>query len=213
MENYFKYVQEIADELEESGSPVNERELISHIIPGLHPPYDELVSSVMNRPRPITGQELLHLLQSHEYRLVEEETDRAFKCICAILIFVFLLVVALGIGFKSVFLITAQPYIFSNGYQIRFNEDPCVHCNVGFIVPEWVDQNPTLSDIKKIYGSSAALPTTTLILPPKADKVKPVKQQLSNIHPEVLLFLSKIKRLSVRKSMRIQGRTLLPQLR
>ena len=30
-----------------------------------------------------------------------------------------------GIGFKSVFLITSQPYIFSNGYQIKFNEkDP-----------------------------------------------------------------------------------------
>ncbi|KAK9940392.1 hypothetical protein M0R45_017056 [Rubus argutus] len=104
-----------------------------------------------------------------------------------------------GIGFKSVFLITARPYIFSNGYQIRFSEDPCVHCNVGYIVPEWVDQKPTLSDIKQIYGSGAVLPTTTLILPLKPDKVKPVKEQLSSIHPEVLLFLSKIKRLSVRE--------------
>ncbi|KAH7510806.1 hypothetical protein FEM48_ZijujUnG0086000 [Ziziphus jujuba var. spinosa] len=104
-----------------------------------------------------------------------------------------------GIGFKSVFLITASPYIFSNGYQIRFNEDPCPHCSLGYIVPEWVDENPTLSDIKQIYGSNSALPTTVLILPLKPDKVKPVKQQLSSIHPEVLLFLSKIKRLSVRE--------------
>lgn len=28
-----------------------------------------------------------------------------------------------GIGFKSVFLISSQPHIFSNGYQIRFNEN------------------------------------------------------------------------------------------
>ncbi|KAK9928973.1 hypothetical protein M0R45_026084 [Rubus argutus] len=104
-----------------------------------------------------------------------------------------------GIGFKSVFLITAQPYIFSNGYQIRFSEEPCAHCNVGYIVPEWVGQNPTLSDIKQIYGSTTALPTTTLILPLKPDKVEPVKKQLSIIHPEVLLFLSKIKRLSIRE--------------
>ncbi|KAH7528175.1 hypothetical protein FEM48_Zijuj05G0044400 [Ziziphus jujuba var. spinosa] len=104
-----------------------------------------------------------------------------------------------GIGFKSVFLITASPYIFSNGYQIRFNEDPCPHCSLGYIVPEWVDENPTLSDIKQIYGSNSALPTTVLILPLKPDKVKPVKKQLSSIHPEVLLFLSKIKRLSVRE--------------
>ncbi|KAM7477389.1 hypothetical protein LguiA_025602 [Lonicera macranthoides] len=104
-----------------------------------------------------------------------------------------------GIGFKSVFLITAQPYIFSNGYQIRFSEGPCVHCNFGYIVPEWVDENPSLSVIKQIYGSGKALPTTTIILPLKFDKVKPVKHQLSSIHPEVLLFLSKIKRLSVRE--------------
>ncbi|KAG7633734.1 Histidine kinase/HSP90-like ATPase superfamily [Arabidopsis suecica] len=104
-----------------------------------------------------------------------------------------------GIGFKSVFLITSQPYIFSNGYQIRFNEAPCSHCSLGYIVPEWVDQHPSLVDIQRMYGSGSALPTTTIILPLKSDKVKPVKEQLSNVHPEVLLFLSKIKRLSIRE--------------
>ncbi|KAJ9676552.1 hypothetical protein PVL29_021860 [Vitis rotundifolia] len=104
-----------------------------------------------------------------------------------------------GIGFKSVFLITAQPCIFSNGYQIRFNEEPCSHSNLGYIVPEWVEQNPTLADIKQIYGSHAVLPTTTIILPLRPDKIKPVKQQLSSIQPEVLLFLSKIKQFSVKE--------------
>ncbi|XVF11465.1 hypothetical protein REPUB_Repub08aG0030000 [Reevesia pubescens] len=104
-----------------------------------------------------------------------------------------------GIGFKSVFLISAQPYIFSNGYQIRFNEAPCPHCSLGYIVPEWVEENPTLADIRNVYGSCSALPTTTIVLPLKPDKVKPVTQQLSSVHPEVLLFLSKIKCLSVRE--------------
>ncbi|XWS47769.1 hypothetical protein CRYUN_Cryun13aG0013500 [Craigia yunnanensis] len=104
-----------------------------------------------------------------------------------------------GIGFKSVFLISAQPYIFSNGYQIRFNEAPCPHCSLGYIVPEWVEENPTLAEIRKVYGSCSDLPTTTIVLPLKPDKVKPVKQQLSSVHPEVLLFLSKIKSLSVRE--------------
>ncbi|KAK9117633.1 hypothetical protein Sjap_016580 [Stephania japonica] len=104
-----------------------------------------------------------------------------------------------GIGFKSVFLITAQPYIFSNGYQIRFSEEPCPECDIGYIVPEWVEESPTLADIQEIYGSALALPTTTIILPLKSDKVEAVKQQLSNIHPEVLLFLSKIQHLSVRE--------------
>ncbi|KAJ0112969.1 hypothetical protein Patl1_01283 [Pistacia atlantica] len=104
-----------------------------------------------------------------------------------------------GIGFKSVFLITARPYIFSNGYQIRFTEEPCPHCNIAYMVPEWVEEKPTLSDIKQIYGSASALPTTVIILPLKPDKVKPVKEQLSSVHPELLLFLTKIKQLSVRE--------------
>ncbi|AES65210.2 hypothetical protein MTR_2g036700 [Medicago truncatula] len=32
---------------------------------------------------------------------------------------------------------------------------------------------------------------TTIVLPLKLNKFKPAKQQLSSIHPEVLLFLSK----------------------
>ena len=96
------------------------------------------------------------------------------------------------------FLISSQPHIFSNGYQIKFNEEPCPECNIGYIVPEWVE-NPMLSDIKQVYGSSKTLPTTTIILPLKADKVQAVKEQLSKMHPEMLLFLTKIKQLSVRE--------------
>ncbi|KAG7559044.1 Histidine kinase/HSP90-like ATPase superfamily [Arabidopsis thaliana x Arabidopsis arenosa] len=113
-----------------------------------------------------------------------------------------------GIGFKSVFLITSQPYIFSNGYRICFNEAPCSrNCNIGYIVPQWVEQHPSLVDIQRIYGFGSALPTTTIILPLKSDKVKPVKEQFSNVHPEVLLFLSKIKRLSIREHYQDKVRT------
>ncbi|KAF7003885.1 LOW QUALITY PROTEIN: hypothetical protein CFC21_019161 [Triticum aestivum] len=105
-----------------------------------------------------------------------------------------------GIGFKSVFLISSQPHIFSNGYQIKFNEKPCAECNIGYIVPEWVDSKQILPEIKKIYGRSKVLPTTTIILPLKDEKVSAVKQQLSSLHPEMLLFLSKIRRLSVQEA-------------
>ncbi|KAI3925640.1 hypothetical protein MKW98_001494 [Papaver atlanticum] len=104
-----------------------------------------------------------------------------------------------GIGFKSVFLVTSQPYIFSNGYQIKFSEDPCPQCNVGYIVPQWVEEHPTLAEIQQVYGSESSLPATIIVLPLKMDKVHPVKQQLSSIHPEVFLFLAKIKKLSVRE--------------
>ncbi|GJX96959.1 hypothetical protein Tco_0352757 [Tanacetum coccineum] len=98
----------------------------------------------------------------------------------------------------------------SNGYQIRFNEKPCEHCNVGYIVPEWVEDDTILSAIKGVYGSATNLPTTTLVLPLKPEKVIPVKKQLSSVHPEALLFLSKIKRLSVREQMMILVLTQFP---
>ncbi|KAG8068850.1 hypothetical protein GUJ93_ZPchr0005g16028 [Zizania palustris] len=104
-----------------------------------------------------------------------------------------------GIGFKSVFLISSLPHIFSNGYQIRFNEKPCPESGIGYIVPEWVESRPSLSDIRSIYGSSKVLPTTTIILPLKSDKVDAVKKQLSSMHPEMLLFLTKIRQLSVKE--------------
>ncbi|CAM8919138.1 unnamed protein product [Rhodiola kirilowii] len=104
-----------------------------------------------------------------------------------------------GIGFKSVFLITSQPYIFSNGYKMRFNEKPTEECSAGYIVPEWVEHSPTVSQIHEIYGSNLCLPTTVFVLPLKHDKVKAVKEQLSNMHPKVLLFLSNIRKLSVRE--------------
>lgn len=104
-----------------------------------------------------------------------------------------------GIGFKSVFLVSSQPHIFSNGYQIKFSEEPSPECEIGYIVPEWVDEHPTVFDLKEIYGSTKDLPTTTIILPLKTAKVPAVTKQLSSFHPEILLFLSKIRKLSVKE--------------
>lgn len=97
------------------------------------------------------------------------------------------------------FLVSRNPHIFSNGYQIKFSEDPSSECGIGYIVPEWVEENPCISDISKIYGNLKSLPTTTFILPLKRDKIDAVKKELSNTHPEALLFLSKIRQISVRE--------------
>ncbi|KAH7847938.1 hypothetical protein Vadar_031865 [Vaccinium darrowii] len=104
-----------------------------------------------------------------------------------------------GIGFKSVFLVSGKPHIYSNGYQIRFDEAPNCDRGIGYIVPEWVPTRPTISDLQVIYGSSKTLPATTIILPLKPEKLETVKKHLSELHPEVLLFLHNIKRLSVRE--------------
>ncbi|KAM5559542.1 hypothetical protein ABKV19_020949 [Rosa sericea] len=103
-----------------------------------------------------------------------------------------------GIGFKSVFLVSSQPHIFSNGYRVRFDEEPDQDCGIGYVVPQWVSGKPYLSSICDVYGSEKILPTTTFILPLKPDKVEAVRAQLSELHPEILLFLSKVKRLYVR---------------
>ncbi|XP_022631977.1 uncharacterized protein LOC111240708, partial [Vigna radiata var. radiata] len=111
-----------------------------------------------------------------------------------------------GIGFKSVFLLTVHPYIFSNGYRIRFSEKPCPDCDIGYIVPEWVEEKPTIDDIKKIYGGAAgSLPTTTLILPLKPDKVNPVKQQLSSIDPEVMLEDNEDPKLNIENAVSVSS--------
>ncbi|KAL2894915.1 Muramidase-released protein, partial [Bienertia sinuspersici] len=44
------------------------------------------------------------------------------------------------------------------------------------------------------------MPTTTIVLPLKPKKVQSVKEQLSSLHPELLLFLCKIKKLYVQSS-------------
>ncbi|KAJ4746373.1 ATP/DNA binding protein [Rhynchospora pubera] len=104
-----------------------------------------------------------------------------------------------GIGFKSVFLVSSQPHIFSNGYQIKFSEEPSPECGIGYIVPEWVDKHPSVFDLEEIYGSTNVLPITTVILPLKDAKVPAVRKQLSSMHPEILLFLSKIRKLSIKE--------------
>ncbi|KAL7195240.1 hypothetical protein ACSBR1_035456 [Camellia fascicularis] len=89
------------------------------------------------------------------------------------------------IGFKSVFHITVKTCIFSNGYQIRFNEEPCSQCNIGYIVPEWVNDNSTLSTIKQIYGSDTLLLTTTIGFPLKPDKIKRLSVKEDNEDPRL----------------------------
>jgi sacsin len=95
--------------------------------------------------------------------------------------------------------VSIQPHIFSNGYQIKFNEEPAPECRIGYIVPEWAGKNQTLIDLNNIYGSGKSLPTTIIVLPLKEQKVAAVRKELSDIHPEILLSLFKIKKLSVRE--------------
>lgn len=101
------------------------------------------------------------------------------------------------------FLISQHPHVFSNGYQIKFSQTPPPGVKIGYIFPEWVDSKPSVKDLTKIYWKSnnteTELPMTTLVLPLREDKVEAILKTLDNIHPEMILFMSKIRKLSVRK--------------
>lgn len=91
-----------------------------------------------------------------------------------------------GIGFKSVFRVTDQPHVFSNGYRFRFQR-PLRLDDLGYIVPHWVD-----FEVAEIPSGF-----TAIYLPLIADKRLGIAKKLSEILPETILFLSKLRRLQI----------------
>ncbi len=93
-----------------------------------------------------------------------------------------------GIGFKSVFRVTSNPHILSNGYSFCLPEHDEA-TGLGYIVPTWINE-----------ALKSAAPVTTIILPlDKPDfKYDKIEKMLEDIEPETILFLSKIKRLEIR---------------
>lgn len=91
-----------------------------------------------------------------------------------------------GIGFKSVFQISSCPHVFSNGYAFRLpKEEPVT--GIGFIVPIWVDDVPPIVDQEK----------TTLLLPLDRGRHETIVQELRDLQPLTILFLSKIRELHI----------------
>lgn len=94
-----------------------------------------------------------------------------------------------GIGFKSVFRVTSNPHIFSNGYNFCIPEHD-KETDLGYIVPQWIEQIPKGIDPSK----------TTIILPlDKADfGYGKIEKMLQDIEPETILFLSKLKEIKIK---------------
>ena len=59
-------------------------------------------------------------------------------------------------------MITKKPYIFSIGYNIRFNEIPPPGSRIGYIVLEWIDEEPRIEYLQELFGCE--LPNTIMIL-------------------------------------------------
>jgi hypothetical protein len=93
-----------------------------------------------------------------------------------------------GIGFKSVFRITNCPHIFSNGFQFALPKMD-QESQLGYIVPEWVS----------FFPSQLSKDQTNIVFPLDNPEFSPekIKKYLSDISPETIIFLSKIKLLKI----------------
>jgi len=85
-----------------------------------------------------------------------------------------------GIGFKSVFRISDEPHIFSDGFQFKFKRID-EELGLGYIVPYWVEEVPDFID-----------KGLTNILLPLNNEARKELSKFSEIEPELLLFLRRL---------------------
>ena len=89
-----------------------------------------------------------------------------------------------GIGFKSVFMITDEPHIYSNGFHFKFTYD--AERPTSIIIPQWVDGVPSCVDLEQ----------TNIMLPLKTEAKRRLST-LGRVDPHLLLFLRKIKTIDI----------------
>ncbi|KAJ3036370.1 hypothetical protein HDV00_002786 [Rhizophlyctis rosea] len=89
-----------------------------------------------------------------------------------------------GIGFKSVFTVASQVYIYSNNYVFRFDDTK----PLGMIAPEWVDTFPVLPPPGM---------TSFYLRFRKGVNRDSLQQQILQIHPNLLLFLRTVRELEL----------------
>ncbi|KAK2197037.1 bifunctional Histidine kinase-HSP90-like ATPase superfamily/Zinc finger [Babesia duncani] len=120
-----------------------------------------------------------------------------------------------GIGFKSVFVLTNEPHVFSNGYNFKFSSDPAYENNIEYILPHWVDiqdysgslgfvQNQLPNDDYIHFAEFCELivPNTILYLPLKQEYLinnayKDYYREFQTLDASSLLFLRKICHISL----------------
>jgi hypothetical protein len=99
-----------------------------------------------------------------------------------------------GIGFKSVFVVSESPHIYSNGYQFKFKKHDEL-TKLGYIIPYWLDERP------EVVIKNQSKYTTCILLPLKNDNRGKVSDrildELKQIKSSVLLFLNKLNNLSI----------------
>ena len=78
---YFGYMRVLADELAEAGKPIDEDELLSHIISGLDMEYQPIINALDVRPEPTTVDKLFCMVSTFDQRveMFQGTGGQAFK--------------------------------------------------------------------------------------------------------------------------------------
>lgn len=90
-----------------------------------------------------------------------------------------------GIGFKSVFMVTDNPILYSNGFSFCFkfeNANP-----TSIIIPHWVEEPLESFDKSE----------TNIALPLKQEVSGEIRENIRRIDPSILLFLRKIQKIQI----------------
>ncbi|CAI5729829.1 unnamed protein product [Hyaloperonospora brassicae] len=97
-----------------------------------------------------------------------------------------------GIGFKSVFKVSDNPQVHSNGFHISFHAKDSQHgSGMGYILPYWMDD---VTRWKQRRGTTFVLPLNSASIHRAGD----ISQSLMAFEPSVLLFLRRIRELRLR---------------
>jgi len=103
-----------------------------------------------------------------------------------------------GIGFKSVFKVSDDPQVHSNGFHICFHAKNSKHgSGMGYILPYWLDD---ATQWKQRRGTTFVLPLNDA----SVQRVDDISQSLMAFEPSILLFLRRIRELRLRDSARQQ---------
>ncbi|MEH2027279.1 DUF3883 domain-containing protein [Nostoc sp.] len=90
-----------------------------------------------------------------------------------------------GIGFKSVFRISNEPQIFSNGFQFHFKRQDNEN-QLGFVTPYWIEAIPKYVDS-----------TLTNIILPLRESAKDELGKLGEVEHTLILFLRQLKTVTI----------------
>jgi hypothetical protein len=107
-----------------------------------------------------------------------------------------------GIGFKSVFRVTEAPQIHSNGFSVAF--DTARNGELGYILPEWIGAEALVRALQEVGASADSEPlldpsswATVIVLPLREAARGGIETMLDSLSPTLLLFLKKLRRLTV----------------